>query len=230
MDTSRFFSSIKDNFTTLRQLPRLSPFNNGSTIQQQKQHELPSASLQASKENNDDEAEMVALNMILVKPNEADGYLLAGRLYEKQGRLSAARVMYADSLTHVSYTNPRYSELQHAHKKFDLRCRSFISVFSYDLLCIIFSYLARDDLIQCIGVCQAWSHFMLQWPVFWNSLDDVIDRATIDSLLNGKDDHFRMQGNMENEALFNCMLQFLVASGARNIKDIRMSLLSFQLL
>lgn len=222
MVTSQVFSSFKAPFTSSSRLPQ--PSSNGKTTKQQQQQQPEAPLHQTSKESNNDKTEMVALNMILLEPKEADGYLLAGQLYEKQGRISAARVMYADSLTQVPTTNPRYGELHFALKKLDLKLGSFVSLFGYDVSCIIFSKLSADDLIQCTGVCQAWGHFMLQWPEFWDSLDGVIDRATIDSLLGGKKDRFYMQGTT-NDVLFNSMLKFLVASGARNIKEMRKSLL-----
>ena len=69
---------------------------------------------------------------------------------------------------------------------------------------------------------------MLQWPEFWGALDGVIDRATIDSLLDGKNDQFHIHGEMD-DTLLTSMIQFLVASGARHIKDIG-NLLSFYIL
>ncbi|KAI7877637.1 hypothetical protein K492DRAFT_239015 [Lichtheimia hyalospora FSU 10163] len=218
MVTSQVFSSFKTSFAISRRLP-----SNGKANQQQQQQQqqLPSTSLQAPKESNDDKTELVAMNMILLEPKEPDGYLLAGKLYEKQGRRSAARVIYADSLTQVPLTDPHYPKLQLALKKLDLQRASFVSLFSYDVSCIIFSELKRDDLIQCTGVCQAWSHFMLQWPRFWDLLDGVIDRATIDSILDGKNDQFHIRGEMD-DMLLTSMIQFLVASGARNIKDIEL--------
>lgn len=222
MVTSQVFSSFKAPFTTSSRLPRLLPNNNGKAAKQQQQQQPEAPLHQTSKEGNNDRTEMVALNMILLEPKEPDGYLLAGQLYEKQGRLSAARVMYADSLIHVPTTNPRYEELRLGLKKLNMQLGSFVSLFAYDVVCIIFDQLAPDDLIQCTGVCQAWGNFMLQWPEFWDSLDGVIDRATVDSLLGGKDDRFHMRGTT-NDVLFTSMLKFLVASGARNIKEMRMS-------
>lgn len=218
MLTSQIFSSIKASFVTSLLSSNIDKAN--------QQEQSASTPLQTSKESNDDMTEMTALNIIELEPKKADGYLLAGQLYEKQGRLSAARAMYADSLTHVPSTNPQYDELCLALKKLDMRFGSFIFIFPYDILCIIFSHLALNDLIQITGVCRSWSDFMLQWHEFWYLLNGVIDRATVDSLLSGKDDRFHMHGDVK-DILCSFMLKFLVASNARNVKDISMCLLLF---
>lgn len=166
----------------------------------------------------------MALSMIELKPNDVDGYLLAGQFYEKRNRLSAARAIYANSLSKVPLTDPRYHELDLALKNLDTRRSSFVSLFPYDISETIFRYLTRDDLIECAGVCQVWNHFILQWPKFWELLDGVIERTAFDSLLGDKGDRFYMLGEANN-ALLSPMLGYLVATGASNIKSIRMFLL-----
>ena len=178
----------------------------------------------------DDRTLKVAHNMIQQEPEQVDGYLLAGKLYEKQHRYSAARTTYADAMAHVSPTHEHYDELQRALKRLDMQRGSFIHIFPYYVSCMIFNHLGTDDLIQCIDVSLWWNDFILQQPQFWNQLADSLDPATAHSY--GKDDRLRIWPKHWNhfswtptDTLIMSMLRFIRDVGTTsNIRELRMCL------
>lgn len=188
----------------------------------------------------DERTEIVALNMIILEPREPDGYLLAGKLYEKQHRYTAARAIYAHSRYRVPYTHKRYDELHLGLKRIDMKRASFVHLLPYDVIGIIFSHLTSDELLQCANVSLSWNFFILQWLEFWGRLIDegynmnpTMAFSFLDVAKNEEERRRLCIQSKENKttnkpmrmsnALLSSMLMFVTVPGAScNIREIRM--------
>lgn len=222
-------------------LPSL-PLSDKDTIyrQQALSSSSSSPSLKRLKQRTPDEkTEIVALNMIILEPKEPDGYLLAGKLYEKQQRYTAARAIYAHSRQRVPHTHKRYDELRLGLKRIDMIRASFIHLLPYDVIDIIFSQLTGDDLLQCANVSLSWNSFILKWPEFWDRLigggynmDPAMTHSFLDVGKKEAEERLCIQPTenkmtsrpmMMNNALLSSMLMFVtVPDGSCSIREIRM--------
>lgn len=225
-------------------LPSLPP-SDKPAIHPPRMPSSPSSSSSPSSERPkqrtlDEKTEIVALNMIILQPKEPDGYLLAGKLYEKQQRYTAARAIYAHSRYLIPPTHARYDELQLRLKRIDMKRASFVQLLPYDVTRIIFNQLTSDELLECSNVTLSWNFFVLQWPEFWDRLIDGgynMNPAMALSFLDvGEKEEERRRlciQSMENtvtprapmrmsNTLVSSMLKFVTAPGACSIREIRM--------
>ncbi|KAI7881260.1 hypothetical protein K492DRAFT_194484 [Lichtheimia hyalospora FSU 10163] len=174
-----------------------------------------------------DKTEMVALNMMILEPKAAYGYLLAGQLYEKQHRYGDAQDIYAKALMHIPPTQEEYYELQHSLKKLNIQQGSFIHRLPYHVSCSIFSYLTPDALVECIDVSRSWNLFILQDPKFWDQLSDIIDSGISDPkeenaclYIQPRCTTFHMAESRSMFVLITSLLKFVAIPGASNIREI----------
>ncbi|KAJ8653042.1 hypothetical protein O0I10_011342 [Lichtheimia ornata] len=219
---SKALSHVRDSFST--SLQRSQPVTNDIPMQQQQQGQhreqhLPTLTAQEKE-----------TNMIMLESKQADGYLLAGQFNEGQRRYSKGQTIHADSLPKVPLRNPHCWELRRSLKKLNMRRGAFIYLFPYHVSCIIFDHLSHYELTTCLDVCELWSHFILQWPGFWDTHRHkhvFIDRTVASSFLDDKNDHFRIPSYVDNRIL-GPMLKFVVATSSWRYKHLEFEHMSLK--
>ncbi|ORY98776.1 hypothetical protein BCR43DRAFT_488154 [Syncephalastrum racemosum] len=122
-----------------------------------------------------------AFRMMREVPEDARGYLRAGKIYLLQLDYTRAKKVYDGGLKRASCTQKRYGELQamskktHAKAKEHARNRDFCQALPYDVLACIFEHLSFERRLVCIGVCRSWRSFLLGWPGSWREV--LLDRG-----------------------------------------------------
>ena len=144
---------------------------------------------------------VIANEMIKIAPTYPKGYLLAGRIYLKQGNLKAALTVYRLGLDCVPTIISSYpllkrnydvvyteysNQQQRQRQQQPLRRGTIASIatetipskgaspFAYDIICLIFGHLSLIDLIKCTTVCESWCRFIIKWPPFWQLIESYL--------------------------------------------------------
>ncbi|KAG1437852.1 hypothetical protein G6F56_012900 [Rhizopus delemar] len=121
-----------------------------------------------------DRAMTDAKRMIQVAPQDARGYLRAGRLLTLQKQLKAAHKVYNAGLSQVSSEDKRYSSIKDLQTSIDRELAErldFISILPFDVKAMIFAYMPFSRRLRCLQVSRGWRDFALRWGGMWRDLD-----------------------------------------------------------
>lgn len=122
-----------------------------------------------------------AFRLMREVPEDARGYLRAGKIYLLQLDYARAKKVYDGGLKRASRTQKRYGELQAMSKKTRAKAtehahnRDFCQALPYDVLACIFEHLSFERRLVCLGVCRSWRAFLLGWPGSWREV--LLDRG-----------------------------------------------------
>jgi tetratricopeptide (TPR) repeat protein len=128
------------------------------------------------KLNELDQALRDAILIVKTAPNDARGYLRAGKLYSLQNHYEKAIRVYTRALKQVDPKDSRYP-LIHNMKQAAEKAKTPppkkdpITALPYDVNSIIFSYLSFDRRVQCTAVSRSWRNFALTYSGMWRDLE-----------------------------------------------------------
>ncbi|KAI8100065.1 uncharacterized protein BX664DRAFT_322783 [Halteromyces radiatus] len=112
-----------------------------------------------------------AQHMINLAPNDARGYLRAGRVLLAQDKASDAYSLFQASMNKVHSTDSRYQLLEVYRKRCSPQTKTFVSRLPYEVSRSIFRMLPLASLVQCTRVSKAWRHFTIHCPDLWRVID-----------------------------------------------------------
>ncbi|KAI8340733.1 hypothetical protein BC941DRAFT_511031 [Chlamydoabsidia padenii] len=110
--------------------------------------------------------------MINLAPQDARGYLRAGRILLAQEKTHEAHSLFQSALaTKVPPTDPRYHLLEIYRNRSSPQTKTFVSDLPYEVTRFIFRMLPLASLVQCTRVSKSWRQFTIHCPDLWRIID-----------------------------------------------------------
>ncbi|KAI9244586.1 hypothetical protein BDA99DRAFT_543993 [Phascolomyces articulosus] len=154
---------------------------------------------------DDDTKNTTSQKIILTPSTSSKECLISAQLYQQQGDLNTALIIYAQGLQSIPSDDPEYPLLLKEKQKIagKLKQRNkdgFYHLLPYDVLYMIFGYLEYKDLLHCSRICRRWFDFMMEWPDFWDTLTSAMpnmDQSTLITLLHGQTQELRLEAPID---------------------------------
>lgn len=117
-----------------------------------------------------------ASTIVKVAPNDARGYLRAGKILSLQKKYEKATHIYTRALKKVDPTDARYAMISNVKELAEKALKppskhDMMTKLPYDVISLVFSYLSFDRRIQCTAVSKSWRNFTVNWAGMWRDLE-----------------------------------------------------------
>ncbi|KAI9258137.1 hypothetical protein BDA99DRAFT_606350 [Phascolomyces articulosus] len=119
-------------------------------------------------------------------PTSCRGYLLAGIIYEEQGKITKADEIYKIGQEKVLHYDDGYSKLSMKINFLQKKCDSsnrikLVDILPAEVIHSIFCLLSIEDRVTCSEVCQSWQQAILNTPLAPRESKAVLHRMKNES-------------------------------------------------
>lgn len=170
------FNDARQAFTENKFKEAIALFTRALTLQPNRATILDCRAASYEKMNDLDLALADALTMIKTSPEDARGYLRAGKLFSLKKKYDKAISVYNRGLKAVDPKDARITMIKTMKQKAERLARppakhDPVAVLPYDVFLLVFSYLSFDRRVQCTAVSKKWRSFALNWSGMWRDLE-----------------------------------------------------------
>ena len=111
-------------------------------------------------------------------PTSSRGYLLAGNIYEEQGKVHEARRMYQDCCRKLAFLDDGYRKVKNKPQASSYSGPFFrgarpniLHPLPVEVIHILLSFLPFESRIICSQVCKQWQRMIFQIASVWHNMN-----------------------------------------------------------